>query len=139
MISGTWQIDYELSPNNKSPWSPRTLKDIPGFSDDNLVAQSVARSNCGRAVDIISAKDGRIIFQGITCNSYIRNIVFTFTADINKYDSINGVCEQASKYGTPGFYESKETCELANKYNLTEEEFNEITQLINNIKDKKCG
>ncbi len=138
-VSGNWRINYELSPNNRDPWYPKELNDIPGFSDDNPVAQPVSRSDCRRAMDIISAKDNRVIFQGITCNSFIRNITFNFVAVIKKYDYINGVCEESTKYNTPGIYKSKEACELANKYNLTEEKFNEITQLINNIKGKKCG
>ena len=55
------------------------------------------------------------------------------------HDYLNGECILSTTYNTPGIYESKEACELANKFKFTEEEFNQINQLINKIKGEKCG
>lgn len=65
--------------------------------------------NCSRPTSIW--KNG--IFQTRYGCNWPGNVTFTFVADPQKYDCINGVCISSNIYDTPGIYESLEACQSA--------------------------
>lgn len=61
-----------------------------------------------------------------------------------EYDCVNGACIKKTVYNTPGFYKSLAECETAcgtgcSGKCLSNQEWSQITDLANKLKQKNCG
>lgn len=162
---GTWQIYYQLSPNNANPWTNYS-QTVNGYQNDNPYVAVVVRSGCQRPRDVVSACDNRVMYANVACDWYIRNFAATFTIDPNyvppapTYDCINGQCVNSSTYKTPGNYSSLAQCQAncgsgsgcsppnvcvppdycpPGMVCIPTEEWNQIEPLSSAVKGKACG